>query len=737
MNPGSVRSTDWLSVTGATPRPTPRPTPRHTPHLTPRLTSRNPRRRRSSAFTARSHLNLFGVLKKLIAASMITEHDFASFSSTAVVPDHREFSLARSQVPMPSVENPLNPPTLTAPQLWALVKARGGIDPPAWQRQHAFLRIDARRTGTVSWNRFKAACVLLDAESFAPASAGRNSKGKSSSSTTTTTTGNSHKLSRSQVVQRWIDSTASDALVKLAHRLREKHKTNSGHELFAHFARACLPAERHAHTGPAAKISFPDFCRGIRHYQIQVSSNLDTAERMFSSLDPKDRGYIVANVFIPLCLECGTEGHGFEAGHTDPRARKAAKDKRKARMGKHPAVSAAPTPASVVEALRSRLIERSSGDLGRAQFKAFASAACLGKSSQIGYNGVFTFEAFCNGFRQLGLTNVAADRKCLRTVFDALDANHDGEIDFDEFMMIIGDLDLGMMDSSSHDHHLPTLGGGGDSGGSMSRRSASPQPFSSRSRSAGSLLRQSQRTNVTNGDKEFRMAQSAMYGGPGSIDYAERARRNNAEAQRARKKKILESTVFQKWKQMYALFQACDSESKGSLGRHDFGDVLSRCGLRLDKGEFKTLWEQFDADQSGRIDYKEFLGHFVEPGPGDTATNALSEQIKSVDAGAVDVRRASVRDYSLKHEGNLVQDPEVLALVDDVNAGRPRPLQPSMLKTLGADLRKQEISNGIVEMRTLYRVLQWHGIGPDMFEVPESTRCGGGVKYRPIVRALF
>ena len=717
-----------------------------TPHRTPPATRRSgrasgrasgPASARSgqglvpAPFKARSHLNLFGVLRKLISAAMITDVDFASVSSDIVAPDHRELSLARSQVPAGSVENPLNPPTLTAPQLWALVKARSGVDPPEWQKLRAFQRIDARRTGTVSWNRFKAACVLLDAESFASS---RNSKSKSN-------TRNGRRLSQSQAVQRWIDSTASDALVKLAHRLREKHKTNSGHELFAHFARACVPAAKQAHTGPAAKISFPDFCRGLRHYQIQVSSNLDTAERMFSSLDPKDRGYIVANVFIPLCLESGTEGHGFEAGHEDPRARKAAKEKRKIRTGKRLAAVVAPTPASVVDALRSRLIERSSGDLGRAQFKAFASAACLGLSSQIGYNGVFTFDAFCNGFRQLGLTDMAADRECLRVVFDALDANHDGEIDFDEFMMIIGDLDLSV-DSSSQHRHLPALGGGGGTGsGSISRRSASRRrEFSARTQSpAANLLQRSLRKNVTNGDTEFRMAQSAMYGGPGTIDYAERARQNNVEAQRARKEKILESTVFKKWKQMYALFQACDSESKGSLGRHDFGDVLSRCGLRLEKGEFKKLWEQFDADHSGRIDYKEFLSHFVESAPGDT-TNALSEQIKLVPPEAIDVRRASARDLSLRQEGNLVRDPEVMALVEDVNAGRPRPLERSMLRTLGSELRKQEVSNGVVEMKTLYRVLQWHGIGPDMFEVPESAlveELSGCVKYRPVVRGLF
>ena len=87
-----------------------------------------------------------------------------------------------------------------------------------------------------------------------------------------------------------------------------------------------------------------------------------------------------------------------------------------------------------------------------------------------------------------------------------------------------------------------------------------------------------------------------------------------------------------------------------------------------------------------------------------------------------------------------MRDPEVMALVEDVNAGRPRPLERSMLRTLGSELRKQEVSNGVVEMKTLYRVLQWHGIGPDMFEVPESAlveELSGCVKYRPVVRGLF
>ena len=119
-------------------------------------------------------------------------------------------------------DDPSNPPTISKNEFWNLVKERSGIDPPEWQKRKAFNRLDSRRTGTLSYARLKAGSALFDPDADSDPSVARRRS--------------------NAAIPRWIDLNAEDSMRLLAIKLQEKHNTDKGSELFAHFARACIPA---------------------------------------------------------------------------------------------------------------------------------------------------------------------------------------------------------------------------------------------------------------------------------------------------------------------------------------------------------------------------------------------------------------------------------------------------------------------------------------------------------------
>ena len=464
---------------------------------------------RSSAATSSSYQQLFAVLRQLCETSMLTALDFVERSTFTDSSDPNMFHVHSS-----IIENdPVNPPTLSANDFWALVKERSGVDPPEWQKRACFNKLDIRRTSTISYARLKAGSALFDPGlTNDPILKRRNS---------------------SMAMQRWIDTTANDVMINLRQKLRSKHKTDSGHELFQHFARACIPASA---TSKSTKINFENFVRGCTTYNVKGLTR-QTAKKLFASLDHLHKGHISSKEFILQGLEDGAVGDGHEISLQTHKARKAQKKqsehkkniRKQARSQIKKNNKRDVTPATAIDLLRDKIRSKMSASNSKLNaHRVFSHAAGM----EGGHGTFFDFSTFENGFKNLGITDL--DRNTLKLVFNALDIDSDGRIDYDEFAHIIT---LDHMD-------VPTLS---NCYGNSTYRSVTTRSLASSRRSHTTSLPQlSTRRSQRSG-----------------------AAKNNGTAETT--EKSLQNTVFRRWKQMLKLFVAVDKNSKGALFKHEFG----------------------------------------------------------------------------------------------------------------------------------------------------------------------
>ena len=108
--------------------------------------------------------------------------------------------------------------------------------------------------------------------------------------------------------------------------------------------------------------------------------------------------------------------------------------------------------------------------------------------------------------------------------------------------------------------------------------------------------------------------------GEGHIDYGEFVwsfynRRRLLKAWKGASSK--EVSEYEKLSQMKHLFHRFDSQRKGRLRAYQFRKVLEGIHVRMEDWEFKALFERFDKDGDGFVDYIEF-SRFMEEMIGHT-----------------------------------------------------------------------------------------------------------------------
>lgn len=57
----------------------------------------------------------------------------------------------------------------------------------------------------------------------------------------------------------------------------------------------------------------------------------------------------------------------------------------------------------------------------------------------------------------------------------------------------------------------------------------------------------------------------------------------------------------------YRLFRRQDNDKSWTLSREEMAETLKEFSLQLSDEEVKNLFDQFDADESGTVNYEEFL----------------------------------------------------------------------------------------------------------------------------------
>ena len=423
-------------------------------------------------------------------------------------------------------DDPLNPPTITATQLWALIKERSGVDPPMWQKEAAFHKLDDRRTGTISFARLAAGAALFDP----------------GQSTDPIVSQNNQNMSVSQ----WIDTSANDILKALQLKLKSKHKTDSNHQLFAHFARACNPATK-VDNGDKAfdknniQVTYPHFLRGLKQYRvinIKNASSLQAAKKLFSSFDRQQKGYFTSQVFINQGLNDGAQGLGNEVGQYSPAGRQQSiqqdNHKKLIRMkqgAKIQGMGKAYTPSSIIDLLRLKIRSKMKGHSNLEGHRIFKKAAATSGGAEVSNGGrrgqpqapnVFNISTFVQGCHGLGLTDVPLP--ILQLVFNALDLDSDGMVDYDEFIHI---LTLEKIDVPSASTTETIEISAMQNSARISPRSSLPNLVSTR-RSIVSTARSA--ALVTTNPRPS-------------------------------------ATAFTRWKQMLQLFVAVDKKNSGELGR--------------------------------------------------------------------------------------------------------------------------------------------------------------------------
>jgi Ca2+-binding EF-hand superfamily protein len=682
--------------------------------ITPQNSSRIPK-----GSSSQNYQQLFPILKNLCKNLMITPLDFVERTNPSLN-DPNMFNIHSAVLE----EDPLNPPTISSTALWKLVKERSGVDPPTWQKKKAFNKLDDRRTGTISFARLCAGASLFD-------------PGQSTNPSTA-------KINGKMGVSRWIDLSANAMMKTLQQKLQSKHKTNSNHKLFAHFARACNPATQIDDQGPTNKtmnakqrqqhgfvrITYPHFIKGLKHYgcmNAKKESSHKAAKKLFQSFDGNNKGFFGSKVFINQGLNDGAQGVGNEVGQYSPenrrQAEKQANHKKNIRMkqGQHnrQKFGKTVTPSHCIEMLRTKICSKMVGYSNLEGYRIFKQAC--GHEEK---DNVCDLPTFVRGCKELGLRDVPQDT--LHLIFDALDLDSDGQVDYNEFIHI-----LTLENIDVPQKHEETARS--SHGGSLSL----PQLNTGRS---------------TTSTSRFATARST----------ARKAKKSISGSTLT----TMQSTVFRRWKQMLHLFVAVDKNKEGELGRVEFADILSRFGVQATGPEFDLLFSQFDTDGGGTIDYKEFLSSITGKNNNEL-TNAFST-MKNLEQG-IDMRDAKSRHKALL-TNTIHADPEINVLLNTgVNAfsagedgyydsrggtgggsGQASQYDVKLLKPIVDALQGMEIEKGVVSMAEMFKVLKWYGIDMTTLNIPESSTMevrGGngstssrviiGIKYRSVVGNIW
>merc|ERR1719503_191993 len=74
------------------------------------------------------------------------------------------------------------------------------------------------------------------------------------------------------------------------------------------------------------------------------------------------------------------------------------------------------------------------------------------------------------------------------------------------------------------------------------------------------------------------------------------------------------------------LFQNYDIAKTGALEIHEFRQAMHSFGLQLPEEAEISMFAKFDVDQNGTLDYKLFVGHFVEGEYLDLGFSAVTSQ---------------------------------------------------------------------------------------------------------------
>ena len=100
-----------------------------------------------------------------------------------------------------------------------------------------------------------------------------------------------------------------------------------------------------------------------------------------------------------------------------------------------------------------------------------------------------------------------------------------------------------------------------------------------------------------------------------------RHNRNKEEASRQLMERTLEKTVIEKiktqWKTIRKAFSDINKERDAAIAEDELRFYLTHWGLNLTEDQFKFIFNKFDVDQDGEINYLDFhksVGHEIHPG---------------------------------------------------------------------------------------------------------------------------
>ena len=739
----------FLSIQGETPRSITASTHRIRSSRVSRSKSTTPfNSSRAPKSNYNTHSDLFAILRKLCKSAMITPLDFVERTNPSLN-DPNMFNIHSAVLE----QDPLNPPTITSNALWKLVKERSGVDPPSWQKIAAFNKLDDRRTGTISFARLCCGAALFDP--------GYSTKLELNS------------INENTAVTKWIETSANDMLKSLQTKLKSKHKTDSPFKLFAHFARACNPSMKVEDDGPTdakhreqyshIRINHQNFIRGLKAYNVmnvKKSSSHEAAKKLFKSFDYENKGFFTSQTFINQGLNDGAQGLGNEVGQYSPAGRRASQlkenQKKNTRMKQanqmREQLGNTITPKQFIEMLRSTIQSKMVGYSNLEGYRIFKNACGNNDASK----GSFTLKTFVKGCEGLGLDNLPM--KTLSLVFNALDLDNDGYVDYHEFI------------------HILTLEGHDKIQEDIVELSQGRSRLTDRSTSLPLLYtgRRSKETDrnsiMSSSNQTIRSNQSNQSSKKGNNN-----NNNNNNDNNTSDNLTIHSEVFKRWKQMLKLFVAVDRKNKGELGRKEFADVLSRFGIQTkDNEEFNELFDKYDLDGNGTIHYKEFLSQIT--GKND---DELSFAFDKINIDSIDMRHAKIRNKDI-FTNSIHLDPDINSLLndggntfhknepgyynhtDDDHGNGSINYDQQLITPIINALKKNEILNGIVSLRKMVKIMLWHGIDMTKIDINESntieirsnrypntpiissegkklttTRTKIGIKYRPLLRKIF
>ncbi|EAA10802.5 AGAP006181-PA [Anopheles gambiae str. PEST] len=119
-------------------------------------------------------------------------------------------------------------------------------------------------------------------------------------------------------------------------------------------------------------------------------------------------------------------------------------------------------------------------------------------------------------------------------------------------------------------------------------------------------------------------------------------------------------------------FEAFDIEKKGSISVEVVGTILELLGQTLSEEELKEVMEEYDVDESGQIEFDEFLelaSNFVEPEEDYDALRAeLREVFMMYDKNGTGFIPLDVFKKILQELDGAVPENELDDIIDEIDA---------------------------------------------------------------------